>query len=171
MQVEGLDQGGVVELVGEELSRRVPPQQRTSIVHGDYRMDNLVLNDRGEVRAILDWELCTLGDPLADVGLLTAYWTDAENPDPVLGVAPTTAPGFASRHQLIAHYDAVSDLDLSQIGFYTAFGYWKLACILQGVYARYAAGAGAGDPGSVDAFPAQVRRLARRAADELGVTP
>jgi aminoglycoside phosphotransferase (APT) family kinase protein len=170
MRVEGVDQGGVVERVGEELARRVPVQQRTSIVHGDYRMDNVVLNDQGEVRAILDWELCTLGDPLADVGLLLDYWT---NPDEasVLGSSPTTTPGFSTRAQVLEHYATVSDLDLTQIGYYCAFGYWKLACILQGVYARYVGGAGAGDQSSVDAFPVQVARLAEMASDALAATP
>ena len=144
MSVEGVDHGGAVERVGEELARRVPPQQRTSIVHGDYRMDNVVLDDKGAVRAILDWELCTLGDPLADLGLLMDYWTDAGDAMSVLGHSPTTAPGFPTRPQVMEHYGSVSDLDLTQIGYYCAFGYWKLACILQGVYARYVAGAGAG---------------------------
>src|SRR3984885_5692151 len=70
MQVEGVDDGGLVERVSDELARRVPVQQRVSVVHGDYRMDNVVLDDAGAVRAILDWEICTLGDPLADLGLL-----------------------------------------------------------------------------------------------------
>ena len=96
-------------------------------------MDNVVLNDEGEVRAILDWELCTLGDPLADLGLLMDYWTDAGDAMSVLGHSPTTAPGFSTRMQVMEHYGTVSDLDLSQIGYYCAFGYWKLACILQGV--------------------------------------
>ena len=171
MRVDGVDHGGAIERVGEELSRRIPPQQRTSIVHGDYRMDNVVLNDRGEVRAILDWELCTLGDPLADLGLLMDYWTDADDAMSVLGRSPTTAPGFATRTQVMQHYASVSDLDLTQIGYYCAFGYWKLACILQGVYARYAAGAGAGDSSSVDEFPAQVARLADMASEALAATP
>jgi aminoglycoside phosphotransferase (APT) family kinase protein len=170
MRVDGVDHGGVVERVGDELARRVPKQQRTSIVHGDYRMDNVVLNDAGEVRAILDWELCTLGDPLADVGLLMDYWTDSDDVS-VLGHAPTTAPGFSTRAQVLEHYDAVSELDLTEIGYYCAFGYWKLACILQGVYARYAAGAQAGDQSSVDAFPAQVARLADLASEALVATP
>jgi aminoglycoside phosphotransferase (APT) family kinase protein len=171
MRVEGVDHGGLVERVGDELARRVPVQQRTAIVHGDYRMDNVVLNDRGEVRAILDWELCTLGDPLADVGLLMDYWTDRGDDMSVLILSPTTAPGFSTRAQVLEHYASVSDLDCSQIGYYCAFGYWKLACILQGVYARYVAGAGAGDKGSVDAFPAQVAHLAQLASDELAATP
>ena len=171
MRVDGVDHGGVVERVGEELALRIPPQQRTSIVHGDYRMDNVVLDDQGAVRAILDWELCTLGDPLADLGLLMDYWTDAGDAMSVLGHSPTTAPGFATRTEVMEHYGSVSDLDLTQIGYYCAFGYWKLACILQGVYARYVAGAGAGDSSSVDAYPAQVARLADMASEALAATP
>ncbi|HEX3793485.1 MAG TPA: phosphotransferase family protein [Acidimicrobiales bacterium] len=171
MQVEGVDHGGLVERVSDELAARIPPQQRTSVVHGDYRMDNVVLNDAGAVRAILDWEICTLGDPLADVGLLMVYWADPSDSMAVLGLSPTTAHGFSTRAQVLARYAEVSDLDLSSVGYYTAFGYWKLACILQGVYARYVAGAGAGDRGSVDAFPAQVAHLAQMAADALAATP
>jgi aminoglycoside phosphotransferase (APT) family kinase protein len=171
MRVEGVDHGGVVERVGDELARRVPAQQRTAIVHGDYRMDNVVLDDHGAVRAILDWELCTLGDPLADVGLLLDYWAEPKDAGAVLGASPTTAPGFSTRAEVLARYGEVSDLDLTQIGYYCAFGYWKLACILQGVYARYSAGAGAGDTGSVDGFPAQVANLAEMASAELATTP
>jgi aminoglycoside phosphotransferase (APT) family kinase protein len=171
MQVEGVDHGGLVERVSADLSARVPVQQRVSVVHGDYRMDNVVLNDQGEVRAILDWEICTLGDPLADVGLLMVYWSSSDDEMSVPGVSPTTAPGFSTRTEVMERYTESSDLDLSGIGYYMAFGYWKLACILQGVYARYVAGAGAGDQGSVDAFPAQVARLAQAAADVLEATP
>jgi aminoglycoside phosphotransferase (APT) family kinase protein len=171
MQVEGVDHGGLVERVSDELARRVPVQQRTSVVHGDYRMDNVVLDDTGAVRAILDWEICTLGDPLADLGLLMVYWADPTDSMAVLGLSPTTARGFSTREQVMERYAAVSPLDLSGIGYYTAFGYWKLACILQGVYARYVAGAGAGDQGSVDGFPIQVARLAEMASECLEATP
>ncbi len=167
MQVEGVDHGGLVQRVGDDLARRVPVQQRTSVVHGDYRMDNVVLADDGSVRAILDWEICTLGDPLADLGLLMVYWADPTDATAVLGLSPTTAAGFSTRAEVLKRYESSSDLDLTEIGFYTAFGYWKLACILQGVYARYVAGAGAGDTGSVDGFPAQVARLAEMAAASL----
>jgi aminoglycoside phosphotransferase (APT) family kinase protein len=104
------------------------------------------------------------------LGLLIDYWTDRDDVS-VLGHSPTTAPGFSTRAQVLEHYGTVSDLDLTEIGYYCAFGYWKLACILQGVYARYAAGAGAGDQTSVDAFPAQVARLADLASDALAATP
>jgi aminoglycoside phosphotransferase (APT) family kinase protein len=171
MQVEGVDHGSVVERVSDELARRIPKQQRTSVVHGDYRMDNVVLADDGTVRAILDWEICTLGDPLADLGLLMDYWSDPGDSMAVLGMSPTTAPGFSTKAQIKERYDAVSDLDVSGIGYYQAFGYWKLACILQGVYARYVAGAGAGDQGSVDGFPVQIGRLFEMAAEALETAP
>ena len=77
MRVEGIDHGELVEEVGATLADRIPDQQRVSIVHGDYRLDNTVLDDYGRVKAILDWEICTLGDPLADIGLLCVYWSEA----------------------------------------------------------------------------------------------
>jgi aminoglycoside phosphotransferase (APT) family kinase protein len=167
MQVEGVDHGGLVERVSDELAARIPVQQRTSVVHGDYRMDNVILADDGSVRAILDWEICTLGDPLADLGLLMVYWADRSDATAVLGLSPTTAAGFSTRAQVLERYASVSDLDVSGVGYYVAFGYWKLACILQGVYARYVAGAGAGDQGSVDEYPARIARYFEMAAKAL----
>lgn len=159
--------GPLVEEVGAALAARVPEQSATTVVHGDYRLDNVVLGPDGRVAAVLDWEICTLGDPLADVGLLMVYWIE-EGDEPLLGTAaPTSAPGFATRAEVLARYASASGRDVSEVGYFTAFGYWKLACILQGVHARYVAGAGAGDQGSVDAFPATVERLARLAADTL----
>jgi aminoglycoside phosphotransferase (APT) family kinase protein len=169
MVVPGVDHGGLVEQVGLDLARAIPPQRATSVVHGDYRLDNAVLDDQGAVRAVLDWEICTLGDPMADVGLLMVYWTDPD--DEVVALldgGATTAPGFSRRAGVLAAYAAASGRDVSDIDYFTAFGYWKLACILQGVYARYLAGAGSGDHNSVEAFPAQVGRLAQLAADRLG---
>jgi aminoglycoside phosphotransferase (APT) family kinase protein len=166
-QVEGLDTAPVIDTVHDRLAAQVPRQVGTSIVHGDYRLDNTVLGPDGAVRAVLDWEICTLGDPLADVGLLMVYWTDPGDEAALLGITPTTVPGFPSRAELRARYAAASGRDLRGLEFYVAFGYWKLACILQGVYARYVAGAGAGDQGSIDGFPAQIRRLFELAADSL----
>jgi len=168
MKVEGVDHGGLVEDVGDALAAQIPAQQRTSVVHGDYRLDNTVLGDDGQVRAILDWEICTLGDPLADVGLLMVYWAEpADSSVALLGQAPTMAPGFSTRAEVLDSYANASGLDLSKVAYYQAFGYWKLACILQGVFARYAAGAGAGDTGSVDAYPKHVALLAETAATTL----
>ena len=171
MQVEGVDHDGLVDRVSDDLARRIPKQQRTSVVHGDYRMDNVVLAGDGSVRAILDWEICTLGDPLADLGLLMVYWADPTDQMAVLGLSPTTAKGFSTRAEVLERYGSASDLDISSIGYYIAFGYWKLGCILPGVYARYVAGAGAGDQGSVDSFPAQIGRLFEMAARSLEPVP
>jgi aminoglycoside phosphotransferase (APT) family kinase protein len=104
---------------------------------------------------------------MADVGLLMVYWSQPGDDETFLGELATTAPGFSTREEVLAAYAAASGRDLSDIGYYVAFGYWKLACILQGVYARYIAGAGAGDQNSVDDFPLTVRRLAERAAAAL----
>jgi aminoglycoside phosphotransferase (APT) family kinase protein len=173
MAVPGVDHGGLVEAVGDALSAALPAPapggaRGATIVHGDFRLDNVVLRPDGGVAAVLDWEICTLGDPLADVGLLMVYWAEVGDGEPFLGQAPPTfAPGFSRRDQVLARYAEASGRDVSGIGYYMAFGYWKLACILQGVYARYVAGAGAGDPASVDAFPRTVDRLARLASDTL----
>jgi aminoglycoside phosphotransferase (APT) family kinase protein len=166
--VDGRPGPAVVDRVHELLEARIPEQQAVAIVHGDYRLDNTVLDDDGNVQAILDWEICTLGDPLADLGLLLVYWAEPEDGDQaLLGVAPTTLPGFARRADLQAHYAAASGLDVSAISYYRAFGFWKLACILQGVYVRYAGGAAAGDRSGVDQFAAHVGRLGERALAEV----
>ena len=167
-QVEGLDTATAVGDVHGRLAASIPPQEATAIVHGDYRLDNTVLAADGSVRAVLDWEICTLGDPLADVGLLMVYWTDPGDEAALLGVTPTTEPGFPDRAHMRARYGAASGRDLTRLDFYVAFGYWKLACIIQGVYARYVGGAAAGDRSSVDDFARSVVRLAdmaRRALD------
>ena len=168
--VNGDNYDGLVERVASELGERIPQQIGLGIVHGDYRLDNTVLDDRGDVRAILDWELCTLGDPMADVGLLMVYWNDRSDADSGIGVSATTAPGMATRKDLLERYAKTSGRDVSAIPFYTAFGYWKLACIMQGVYARYLGGAGAGDSSAVDSYPETVRRLATTAADTLAAS-
>ena len=95
-----------------------PPQVGTAIVHGDYRLDNTVLGPDGTVRAVLDWEICTLGDPLADLGLLMVYWTDAGDEAALLGVTPTTVPGFPSRAEIRDRYQAASGRDLGRLDFY-----------------------------------------------------
>jgi aminoglycoside phosphotransferase (APT) family kinase protein len=166
--VEGRPGPAVIDRVHELLAARIPEQQGVTIVHGDYRLDNTVLDDAGDVQAILDWEICTLGDPLADLGLLLVYWAEPGDGDQaLLGVAPTTLPGFALRSELLARYAAGSGRDLSEIAYYRAFGVWKLACILQGVYVRYAGGAAAGDRSGVDQFAAHVGRLGERALAEV----
>jgi aminoglycoside phosphotransferase (APT) family kinase protein len=168
MKVEGVDHQALVEEVGDALARSIPVQQRVSIVHGDYRLDNTVLDENGGVRAILDWEISTLGDPMADLGVLLCYWSEpGDATASLLGLAPTTAPGFARRDQVLSAYARHTSLDVSHVAYYQAFGYWKLACIVQGVFARYRAGATAGDQGSVDEFPQHIAMLAQAAKQTL----
>ncbi len=150
-----------VDEMHDFLSAHIPEQQGAAIVHGDYRLDNCMLSPEGEVLAVLDWEICTLGDPLADLGLLMVYWNDPDDDGATLaGGGATTASGFPRRNDLRAMYAAKSDRDLSHLDFYVAFGYWKLACILDGVYTRYAKGAMGSDGASWEAFGDSVIRLA-----------
>ena len=90
-------------------------------MHGDYRLDNCIVSSRGEIQAVLDWEICTLGDPLADLGLLTVYWTGpGDEPSPWMSQY-TTVSGFLNRNDLIAHYAKITGRDVSNIEFYRAF--------------------------------------------------
>jgi aminoglycoside phosphotransferase (APT) family kinase protein len=130
----------LVDDVHRRLSERIPEQGAATIVHGDYRLDNMILTEAGQVAAVVDWELCTLGDPLADVGMLIVYWSEAGDELMPLLEAPTTAAGFPTRDEVRERYAERSGRDLSEIDFYVALGWWKLAIILEGVYSRYAAG-------------------------------
>jgi aminoglycoside phosphotransferase (APT) family kinase protein len=155
----------VVDDVHRRLEGRIPDQGPATIVHGDYRLDNMILAPSGEVAAVVDWELCTLGDPLADVGLLMVYWSEPGDGLIPLFDPPTVADGFPAREEIRARYAERSGRDLSQLDFYVALGYWKLAIILEGVYARHAAGQyGKPDEGFED-FAKIVERLAE-GADE-----
>ena len=126
----------LIDEVHERLAARIPDQGPATIVHGDYRLDNMILAPTGEVAAVVDWELCTLGDPLADVGMLIVYWGEPGDQLLPLHDPPTLAPGFPSRGEVKARYAELSGRDLSEIDFYVALGYWKLAIILQGIIAR-----------------------------------
>lgn len=120
-----------------QLSARVPEQVSSGLVHGDFRLDHCIVSDNATVRAVLDWELCTQGDPMADVGMLMVYWASPEDPVVPLPDPPTLAPGFPTRQQMLDRYAAARGIELPDVDFYVAFGYWRLACITQGVYARY----------------------------------
>jgi aminoglycoside phosphotransferase (APT) family kinase protein len=154
--------------VHDRLAADVPDQGPATIVHGDYRLDNVILSEEGDVRAVLDWELCTLGDPLADLGLLTVYWSEPGDEMTPLLAAPTTVPGFPTRRDLAERYAAASGRDISQLDYYAAFGYWKLAIILEGVYGRFRSGAYGDVPESVwGPFGDLVLRLGERADEAL----
>jgi aminoglycoside phosphotransferase (APT) family kinase protein len=156
----------VVDEVHAALAERIPEQGPASIVHGDYRLDNCLVGPDGTILAVLDWELCTLGDPLADVGLLLVYWSQPGDEHPALGDSATVLPGFPSRAELVDRYAAASGRDVSGVDYYVAFGYWKLACILEGVYARYRAGA-MGQSSGFELFAQQVEVLAAGARTAL----
>ncbi|MFA9429396.1 phosphotransferase family protein [Egicoccus sp. AB-alg2] len=159
----------VLDDVHARLVADIPAQGPATIVHGDYRLDNLILDaGTGAVQAVLDWELTTLGDPLADLGLLLVYW--AEPGDEVLPLldSPTTVDGFWTREQVAARYAEASGRDVSQLDYYLAFGYWKLACILEGVYSRFAAGAYGQTDDSFRAFGDMVLALGERASEAAG---
>ena len=150
--------------------RAIPEQGPATIVHGDYRLDNCMVDDNGDVIAVLDWEICTLGDPLADVGLLMVYWSGQNDEHTALPDGATGLEGYPDRSELLARYAEVSGRDVSAIDFYIAFGYWKLACILEGVYARYVGGAMGQTATNYEFFAEQVRMLAaaaRAATDRI----
>ena len=161
-----------MEHIHERLSASIPEQGPAAVVHGDYRLDNCVLApDGSRVLAVLDWELCTLGDPLADVGQFLVYWPEAGERS-ALGHAPTAMPGFATRAELIDRYARATGRDLSHLEFYVAFAYWKLAAILEGVFARYVGGAMGDDGFDFSTYPDSISWLANQAleaADSLGV--
>ena len=124
------------------LADRMPKQIGATIVHGDFRLGNMILAE-GKVKAILDWELCTLGDPLADVGYLMNNWVTLEEVlEPGEGdQSPSAAGGFISRERIVEIYEEATGRDLSGINYYRAFSHWRLAAIGQGVYKRYLVGA------------------------------
>ena len=157
-----------VHSVYEELMKRIPEQTATTIVHGDYRLDNCMVDGNGNVIAVLDWEICTLGDPMADLGLLMVYWTGPNDDASAWSNNVCTADGFYDRADLAARYGEVSGRDISQLDFYVAFAYWKLACIIEGVYARYLGGAlGQRDPAELEPFRLQVDGATAKAAQTL----
>ncbi len=167
---DGLATVPAIDTVHDELAARMPGQGPATIVHGDYRLDNTILGDDGEVRAVIDWEICTLGDPLADVGLLLVYWTEPGEESP-LADAPTTVEGFATRAELVARYGVRTGRAVGDLSYYVAFGYWKLACILQGVVARFLSGAAGGDRTGMDDIQGKIAWLAARAEATLSVEP
>jgi aminoglycoside phosphotransferase (APT) family kinase protein len=132
---------GYAELVAR-LEAGLPEGGEGTLVHGDFRVDNVLLSAGADPRiaAVVDWEMATLGDPLADLALTLVYWADPDDTEWVemsVGATATAAPGFLTRAEFAASYAARTGRDLSGIGYYMAFGCFKLAVVLEGINARF----------------------------------
>mgnify|MGYP001825063728 CR=1 FL=1 len=124
----------------DRLVAEIPEQGPARVVHGDYGVHNVMVDDTGTVAAVLDWEIGTLGDPLADFAYALNAWTEPSDGPNAASTAPTALEGFASRDDLVAAYAARTGADLDQLGYYRSFNSFKTACIVHGVYARYRLG-------------------------------
>ena len=127
------------------LAADVPAESATGIVHGDYRLDNVLIDDADQPTAVLDWEMATLGDPLADLALMLMYHRLAESSAATSVTNASTAPGFISEAEVIERYARRSDRDLSRFGFYLGLAAYKLAAILEGIHYRYLHGQTVGE--------------------------
>ncbi len=157
-----------IEEVARHLTGNVPVQRGVSIVHGDYRFGNCLVDvSTGRVAAVLDWELCTLGDPLADLGYLGVYWVRGDGESRAND--PTGAGGFRSYDDMVERYARRTGRDVSQIEFYVAFSSWRLAVISEGVYARYVNGAmgDQNDPEALERVRTGTVELAELALDAV----
>ena len=136
----------VVEEVGDWLGSNLPESPESTIVHGDYRLGNVMVANEAPARliAIFDWELSTIGDPLADVGYLTVTWAEADDPADISYSslsAATRREGFLTRDQLVARYEERSGRSVSMLGWYQALALWKAAVFMEGNYKRFKTGA------------------------------
>ncbi len=151
------------------LVAKMPEQKGAAIVHGDFRMGNFLTNGAaGRIDAVLDWELCTLGDPLADVGYLMNDWSgpDERATASGTGLSAISCGGFPDRESLLARYEELTGSSTQGIDYYRAFQYWRLAAIVEGVLSRYMKGV-MGENADTDAFKAQVDGLAEAAVELL----
>ena len=130
-----------VEPLTDWISRDVPASPPATIIHNDYKLNNLILNpdDLTDVRAVVDWEMTTIGDPLFDLAVSLSYWVEAGDSQELKEVLPTVTdmPGFFTRKEFVDYYAEKSGRDLSDMHWYMVFGYFKLAVILQQIYARW----------------------------------
>ncbi len=147
-RIEGHD---ALDALADELAAAVPATQRHTVVHGDYRLDNTILSPTtpGRIAAVLDWEMSTLGDPLADVGILLGYWSQADDAgarsEALVVPAATVLDGFPTRAEVAERYASRTGLDLTPLPWYAAFAAFKLAVVCAGIVARVRGGAMVGD--------------------------
>nr|MCH9804805.1 phosphotransferase [bacterium] len=162
----------VIDRVADYLRANIPTDAPTTIAHGDYRLSNCMMDPAGPVAGVLDWELCTLGDPMADLAGLLGYWHDPENVEEEKGDAEiTAAPGWLSQQEMAGLYADQMGVSLEQVDYYRGWAAWRLACISEGVYARYLNGQqGEQDEElDLDEYKQGVESRAERAAAILGV--
>ncbi|WP_236792349.1 phosphotransferase family protein [Amycolatopsis sp. GM8] len=145
--------------VHTRLVGQMPPQRRTALVHGDYGLDNAIFAANGELRAVLDWELCTRGDPLADLGWLLLFWQPESDLTEVLPRG-TTLRGFPGRQELTSRYAAATGAELRDLSYYVGLAAWRLAIITLGVASRYRTGGRAGSDVDIHRLNGDVERLA-----------
>jgi aminoglycoside phosphotransferase (APT) family kinase protein len=133
-----------VEQLADWLAEHQPPESGAALIHNDYKYDNLVLDpdDLGRIIGVLDWEMATLGDPLMDLGMVLAYWVEPDDSpaERERAFGPTMLPGSLTRAELVDRYAETAQVELPKMDFYYGFGLFKLAVIVQQIYARYAAG-------------------------------
>jgi aminoglycoside phosphotransferase (APT) family kinase protein len=123
--------------LAERLREQLPVSQANAIVHGDYRLDNVVVDPgRGRIVAVLDWEMATLGDPLADVASTLVWWDGIRGLDSPVAAVPADVPGYPGRDHLLAAYGRQSDLDLAPLPWYLGFAFFKIAAIFEGIHFR-----------------------------------
>ena len=162
-----------VERIGDWLGRNLPSSQAASVVHGDYRMGNLMFASGAPARlvAILDWEMATLGDPLADLGYVTATYAEAGAPaTPLELTSVTREPGYPSRLQLVGRYWSRTDLDLTALPWYQALALWKAAIFCEAIHTRWLRGERPEDRDFGPSLEAGVPRLLDMAAQYAGLT-
>jgi aminoglycoside phosphotransferase (APT) family kinase protein len=138
------DDVAAMERVARWLAANLPKESGAALLHNDYKFDNLML-DRGDLTnivAVLDWEMATLGDPAMDVGTTLGYWVEAGDPEPLqlAAMGPTYLPGSMTRRELVERYAEKARFDVSKMLFYYCFGLFKIAVIIQQIYARYVRG-------------------------------
>lgn len=161
----------LIDRVRDTLANRLPEQARTTIAHGDYRLSNCMMDPAGPVAGVLDWELCTLGDPMADLAGLLGYWHDPEDPDAGGDNETTGLEGFLTAEEIAGRYAEEMKVDLDLVDYYRGFASWRLACIGEGVYARYLNGQqGTQDEElDLDTYKESVTRRVHLAAAFLGI--
>jgi aminoglycoside phosphotransferase (APT) family kinase protein len=156
---------GAIDAVAIWLKDHMPRSLRIAVLHNDFKLDNLIvsMSDLATPTAVVDWDMCTVGDPLFDLGLLLAYWGEAgDDPDWIRGASmPTYLAGFPTRRQAIERYAARTGADLAWLDWYVVFASFRIIVALQQIYRRYSAGQS--DDERFAVFAERIRFMTRKA--------